>query len=130
MLLINCKVELSLKWYKIFILSNLVGDSTFTITDVNIYVPIVTLSSEDNAKLSKLLTEGFKRLVYWNKYKIIPNKTYDENDNIRKLHDSSYQGVKRLLVLAYRNQGGANRVTANSHRRYFFPRVKIENYNI
>ena len=76
------------------------------------------------------MTEGFKRLVYWNKYKIIPNKTYDENDNIRKLLDSSYQGVKRLLVLAYRNQGGANRVTANSHRRYFFPRVKIENYNI
>ena len=117
---INCKVEFSLKWYEICILPNLVGDSTFTITDAKLYVPIVTLSSEDNAKLSKLLTEGFKRLVYWNKYKIIPNKTYDENDNIRKLLDSSYQGVKRLFVLAYRNQGGANRVTANSHRRYFF----------
>ena len=44
--------------------------------------------------------------------------------------DSSYQGVKRLFVLAYRDQGGANRVTADSHRRYFLPRVKIENYNI
>ena len=43
--------------------------------------------------------------------------------------DSSYQGVKRLFVIAYRDCGGANRVTADSQRRYFFPRVKIENYN-
>ena len=121
MLLINCKVELSIKWYENCILCNLVA---------KVYVPIVTLSAEGNAKLSKLLTEGFKRLFYWNKYKIIPNKTYDENDNIRELLDSSHQGVKRLIVLAYRNQDGANRVTANSHKRYFLPRVKIENYNI
>ena len=46
------------------------------------------------------------------------------------MFDSSYQGVKRLFVLAYRDQGGANRVTADSNRRYFLPRVKIENYNI
>ena len=44
--------------------------------------------------------------------------------------DASYQGVKRLFVLAYRNSGGANRDTADFHRRYFLPRVKIENYNI
>ena len=31
---------------------------------------------------------------------------------------------------SYRDGGGANRVTADSHRRYFLPRVKIENYNI
>ena len=75
---------------------------------------IVTLSVEDNAKLSKLLGEWFKRPVYWNKYKIIPNKTYNENDYIRELLDASYQGVKRLFVLAYRECGGANRVTADS----------------
>ena len=44
--------------------------------------------------------------------------------------DSSYQGVKGLFALAYRNRGGSNRVTIDSHRRYFLPRVKIENYNI
>ena len=43
--------------------------------------------------------------------------------------DASYQGVKRLFVLVYRNRGGANRVTADSHRRHFLSRVKIENYN-
>ena len=44
--------------------------------------------------------------------------------------DSNYAGVKRLFVLAYGDQGGADRITADSHRRFFLPRVKIENYNI
>ena len=78
-------------------LCNLVGALTFTITDAKLYVSIVILSTEDNAKLSKLLSKGFKRPGYWNKYKIIPNKTYDENDYIRELFDASYQGVKRLF---------------------------------
>ena len=76
------------------------------------------------------MTEGFKRPLHWKKYRIIPNKTYDENDTIRELIDSSYQGVKRLFVLAYRDQGGANRVTADSQRRYFLPGVKIDKYNL
>ena len=76
------------------------------------------------------MTEGFKRPVYWNKYKIIPNKTYDQNDNIRELLDSSYQGVKRLFVLAYNNKEGDNKVSVDSYKKYFLPRVKIENYNI
>ena len=44
--------------------------------------------------------------------------------------NASCQGVNRLFVLAYRDCGGANRVTADSQRRYFLPRKKIENYNI
>ena len=44
--------------------------------------------------------------------------------------DASYQGVKRLFGLAYDNTAGDDRVTADSHRKYFVPRVKIENYNI
>ena len=57
-------------------------------------------------------------------------KEYDENDYIRELLDASYQGVKRIFVLACRDHDGANRVTADSRRRYFLSRVKIENYNI
>ena len=71
MLLINCKLELSLKWYENCILSSLGTAATFAITDTKLYVPVLTLKTEDNAKLSKLLNEGFKRSVYWNKYKII-----------------------------------------------------------
>ena len=95
MLLVNCKVELSLSWDPNSVLSNLVGASTFRITDAKLYLTIVTLSIEDNEKLSKVLSEGFKRLVYWRKYKITPRKTYNENDYIRKLLDAKYQGVKR-----------------------------------
>ena len=128
--LINCKIELLLTWNSNFVMSNLVGDSIFAITDAKIYVPIATLSTEDKAILSKLLSEGFKRPVYWNKYKVISNKTYDENEYIREFLGSSCQGVKRLFVIACRDASGANRVTADSHRRYFCPRVKIENFNI
>ena len=63
-------------------------------------------------------------------YKIIPNKTYNENNYIGELLDASYQEVNRLFFLTYRDCGGANRVTADSHRRYFLPTVKIKNYNI
>ena len=125
--LINCKVELSLKWDQSCILSSEDGNSAFVITDTKLFVPIVTLSAEDNVKLSKLLGEGFKRPIYWNQYKVIPNKTYAANGYIRELLDSSYQGVKRSFFLACDN---TNVITPNSHKRYFLPRVKIENYNI
>ena len=128
--LINCKVKLSLSWDPNCVLPNLVGTSTFTIADAKLYVRIVTLSTEDNAKLSKLSSEGFKRPVYWNKYKIIPSITCNENVYIREFFDASYQGVTRFFVLAYRDRCGANRVTDDSYRRYFLPRVKIENCNI
>ena len=59
-------------------MTSLAGNTTFTITDAKLYVPVVTLSIEDNARLTKLLSEGFKRLVYWNKYKVILNKIYNQ----------------------------------------------------
>ena len=118
--LINCKVELSFKWDKNCILFSKDG-SVFGITDTKFYVPMVTLSAEDNIKLSKLLSEGFKRPIYLNQYKVIPNITYVANGYIRKLLDSSYQGTRRLFVLAYYN---ANGITHNSHKRFF-----IKNWN-
>ena len=65
--LINCKVELSLKWYERCLLTA-ATTATFTITIAKLYVPIVTLSTKDNSKLTKLLNEGFKRSIYWNEY--------------------------------------------------------------
>ena len=107
----------------------------FKITDAKIYVPIVTLSAEDNVKLLKLLSEGFKRTVYWNKYKVIDNKIVETANNneekyMRELLDSCWQGVKRLFVLAYNNKEGDNKVSVDSYKKYFPPRVKIEHYNI
>ena len=96
--LINCKVELSLDWYAKCIIIMGGTDATFVIRDAKLYVPNVTLKTEDNAKLSKLLHEGFKRSVYWNKYKII-FRDYSANENIRERLDASLQGVNCLLLL-------------------------------
>ena len=98
--LINCKDELSLEWYENWVLSNVYANSTFKITDANLYVPVVTLSTENNAKLSKLLTEGLKKSVYWNEYRAILEQRYNE---LRKLIDSSWQEINRWFVLAHLN---------------------------
>ena len=108
--------------------------AAFKITDAKLYVPVATLSTEDNANLAKQLSEGFKRPGYWNKYKVIENKVVDiianEEKHIRELLDSSYQGAKRLFVLAYDNTAGNNQVSADSFKKDFLLRVKIENYNV
>ena len=71
--------------------------ATFTRTDTKLYVPIVTSKIEDNAKLSKLLSEGFKRSIYWNKYKII-FKNYN-NEYIRKDLMLVFRGLINCLFL-------------------------------
>ena len=90
--LINCEVELLLSWIENCVLSggknidnagavaNAGTAATFKITDAKLYVPVVTLSTEDNAKLTKQLNEGFKRPVYWNKYKVTDNEAVDITD--------------------------------------------------
>ena len=143
--MINWKVELSLKWIENCVLTTAeiganadatgADGATFEITDAKLYVPVVTLSAEDNVKLVKQLNEGFKRPVYWNKYKVTHNKVVEiaaanAEKHIRELLDSSYEGVKRLFVLAYNNTEGNNQVSIDSFKKYFLPRVKIENYNI
>ena len=100
--------------------------AAFIITDTKRYVPTATLKIEDNAKLSVLLSEWFKRSIYWNKYKII-FKIYN-NEYIRERLDASFQEVNKLFVLAYAS--GDNITNENSYKKYFLPRLKIKNYNI
>ena len=128
MLLINCKVKLSLKWYERCLLTAAIT-ATLKITDAKLYVPIVTLSVEDNLKLIKLLNKGFERSNHWNEYKVTPNKIIEiavVNDKkcIRELLDSSCQGVNRLFVLAYDNTEGNNQVSVDSHKNNFFEELK------
>ena len=94
--------------------------ATFTITDTKLYLPIVTLKTEDNTKLLKLLSEGFKRLIYWSKYKII-FKNYN-NEYIRERLDASFHEVNKFFVLPYAS--GDNVTNQNSYRRYFFQDLK------
>ena len=115
--LINFKIHLELNW---------------NISSTKLYVPIVTLSINDNVNLTKQLNEGFKISVYWSEYKSrIETKETDVNNLKRFPLDACFQGVNRLFVLAYNNaDGNANRVQRNSHRKYFLPRVNIIKCNV
>ena len=114
-----------MKWYEECILSSAGNAAAFTITDAKLYVPIVTLRTEDNTKLSKLSNEVFKISIHWNKYEVILK---DYNEYIRERIDASFQGVNKLFVLPYASRD--NVTNENSYRRYFLPRIKITNYNI
>ena len=138
--LVNCKIHLELNWTKDYVMST-IADTIFKITNTKLYVPIVTLSSKDNVKLVKLLEEGFKRPVYWNEYQTkIETRNLDNNNLTRFPLDASFQGVRRLFVLAFNNttvnvpnnpiNNTNNRVLRNSHTKYFLPRVNITNYNV
>ena len=98
MSLINSKIELSLKCYENCILPSAGTAATFAITDTKLYVPVVTLKIEDNAKLSKLLSGGFKRSVYWKKYQAIL-KDHAENENIRERLMLVFRGLRNYLFL-------------------------------
>ena len=125
--LINCKVELSLKWYENCILYSVGTAATFTITDIKLYVPVVTLRIEDITKLTRLVNERFERPIYWNKYKVILTN-YAADSLIREGLGASFQGVNKLFVLPYASD---NNVTdENSFRKYFLPSLRIKNYNI
>ena len=68
MSLINCEVNLILTWSKDCVITNSAGAEKFIITDTKLYVPVITLSTQDNAKLLHQLKSGFKRTINWNKY--------------------------------------------------------------
>ena len=99
--LISCKIHLELNWSKDCVMSTIAA-TTFKITNTKSFVPIVTLSSKDNAKLVKLLEDGFNRPVYWNEYQTkIEAKEFDNNNLKRFPLDASFQGVRRLFFLAF-----------------------------
>ena len=66
--LINCEVNLILTWSKDCVINNSTGEGKCKITETILYLPLVTLSTQDNAKLLQQLKSGFKRTISWNKY--------------------------------------------------------------
>ena len=117
MSLINCEVNHNLTWSSTCVITNSTGAGTFAITDTKLYVPVVTLSTQENTKLLQQLKSGFKRVINWNKYLSKPNLNY--------LAETSFQGINRLFVLAF--ESDAQR-TSNSG--YYLPNVEIKDYNI
>ena len=142
-LLINCEITLVLSWYKECVL---VGkalrnapdaqpnppiatiesptDARFEITDCELYVPVVTLSSENDNKLLEQLKSGFRRLIKWNKY-MSEMSNQNKNNNLNYLIDPTFSNVNRLFVLSFENEDDRT-----SYYKYYVPSVEIKDYNI
>ena len=120
--LINCKVKLNLTWKKECVLSNQAGDGVFIINDTKLYVPVVTLSKEDNKDFIEQQNKGFQRSIYWNEYKT-KGKTENPDANAFKYISlaPSLQSVNRLLVMAY--NAADDQPTRDGRRKYYLPRI-------
>ena len=96
----------------------------FLITDTKIYVPVLTVSTQDNAKLLEQLRSGFKRTINWNKYQ--PKiSTERQNQYFDFLIDPSFQGVNRVFVLSFEGEE-----QKTSYKRYYLPIVRIKSCNV
>ena len=98
--LINLRIHLELNWIQSCVLSSDGDSAKFKITDTKLHVPLVTLLTKDNVNLTKQLSDAFKRSAYWNSCQTIPAKVINQGNNIYELPRASFQGVKRLFVLA------------------------------
>ena len=100
---------------------------TFEITDTKLYVPVVTLSKENDIKLLEQLKSGFKRTIKWNKYRS-QMTIQPQNNNLNYLIDPAFTNVNRLFVLSFpRNNNTDSRY---SYSNYYVPKVKISDFNI
>ena len=125
--LINCEVNLTLTWPSncVLIATTIQNQAaTFAITDTKLYVPVVTLSTQENIKFPQQIKLGFKRVINWNKYLSKP-ELLAQNPNLNHLVEPSFQGVNRLFVLAFENDN--DRI---SDDEYYLPTVEIKDYNI
>ena len=122
--LINCEINLIWTWSEKCVLSNDKKAIAFAITDKRLYVPVATLSTQDNEKLLQQLKSGFKRTINWNIYQSkvaiqAPNPYLDY------LIDSSFQGVNQLFVLLFENKDDST-----VHTKYYLQTVEIKDCNV
>ena len=88
------------------------------------YVPVVTLSAENDNKLLEQLKTGFKRTIKWNKYRSeMSNQT--KNNNLNYLIDPTFANVNRLFVLSFENEDDRT-----SFSKYYVPKIEIKDFNV
>ena len=130
-------MSLELKWNKNCVITsqqigvNLDGgntavpaNATLAINDCRLYIPVVTLSKNDEIKLLTNLKSGFKREIIWNKYRSqMPTEAINNNLNI--LTDPTFTNVNRLFVLAYQNADDRQ-----SFSQLYLPKVMVKDFNI
>ena len=131
--LINCKTKLILTWKKECVLSNNDGNAVFIINDTKMYVPVVTLSKEDNKNYIEQENKAFQRSIYWNGYKTKGVTENADANNFKYISlDPSFQGVNRLFVMTYNRLAAANdnQFNRNSQQKYYLPRNDLNKYNV
>ena len=124
--LINCKINIFLTWFEeCIIVTGNYGDQKpkFTITNTKLYVPVVTLSAQDNEELLQQLKQVFKITINWNIYQTEPTSQTQNQYFIYSI-DPSFQGVNRLFVLSFQND-----THWKSYKQYFLPSLEIKDYN-
>ena len=125
--LINCEVNLILTWSPncVIVSTNVANQgTTFTRTETKLYVPVVTLSTQDYAKLLTQLKSGSNRAISLNKYLSKP-ELLSQNPNLNHLVEPDFAGINRLSVLVFEN------IThRTSSKRYSLPNVETKDYNV
>ena len=97
---------------------------TFTITETNLYILVVNVSTQDNVNLLPQLKSGFERKISWNKYLAKP-ELLTRNKNLNYLNESSFQAISILFIFAFESDD--QRI---SSKRYYIPNVEIKDYNV
>ena len=130
-------MSLELKWNKTcVIISQQIGvnldggntaaptDATLTISDCKLYIPVVTLSKDDEIKLLANLKSGFTREIIWNKYRS-QMSTEATNNNLNILIDPTFTNVNRLFVFAYQTADDRQ-----SFSQFYLPKVMVKDFNV
>ena len=128
--LINCEVEIILTWSKNCVLADMTVANNpptgleFQIKDTKLYVPVVTLSKENDIKLLEQLKSGFKRTIKWNKYRS-QMTIQNNNNNLNYLID-------RLFVLSFERieENNVKKDFRDSFSHYYAPKVQIKDFNV
>ena len=135
--LINCEVSLILTWFREYVITSMKRkvitntrrdtsptNAIFQITDTKLYVPVLTLSIENDKRFLEQLGTGFKRTIKRNKYRSeMTNQT--KNNNLNYLIDPTSIKVNRLLVLLFENEEDRT-----SFSKYYVPKVEIKDFNV
>ena len=116
--LINSEINFILTWCGncvIIYTNNANQNPTFEITETKLYVPVVTLSTQDNTKFLPQLKSRFQRTINWNKY-LSKTELLAQNPNLNHLVEPIFQRVNRLFVLGFENDS-----QRTSIRKYYLP---------
>ena len=103
----------------------------FQIKDTKLYVPVVTLSKENDIKLLEKLKSGYKKTMKWNKYRW-QMTIQNNNNNFNYLIDPTFTNASRLFVLSFERieENNVKKDRRDSFAHYCVRKVQIKDFNV